>query len=192
MQATAKYPATIWSGLTTNRSQLSDNVGPNYMDWDQIVAEIIALETALGAVATPPAKGTDPSALIFGGQFQITIKDILLAVGASAVASVAVGYSIPAGSIVLGCAINIENAITLATATKICLGVAGTLDKYGVLAAVTKNTKSTKAITPTALATADTLILYATDNSDAAAGTIQNGSVRIHLTLGTQLALADA
>lgn len=42
----ANYPGTIWDGTTPSRSQTPDLVDrkPDYEDWDQIVAEIIAMQ----------------------------------------------------------------------------------------------------------------------------------------------------
>lgn len=42
---TPYYPTTIWDGTTPTRSLRSDNKAPDYEDFDQLVAEIIALQT---------------------------------------------------------------------------------------------------------------------------------------------------
>lgn len=195
------FPTAIWNGLSSKRIYRSDHQDVDQTDYDRIADELIAVQTHLLelkdankiiSLAPAVAANIDPVTNNINDYFLIVTKDIVLAIGGSAVASVDVGYDIPAASIVLGAALNIESAITLVTATKIGLGVSGTLAKYGSITGGTKNNKSTVAITPTALASAEDLKIYATDNSSAAAGTIQNGTIRIRLTLLTQSALADA
>lgn len=195
------FPAAVWDGLSAKRRFNADYMECGQEDFNAIVAQLqaaqqhlIDLKDANGAVllAKAVAAGSDPVVNKFNDYLSIVTKDIVLPIGSSAVANVDVAFSIPAASIVLGAALNIQTAITLATATKIGLGVTGALAKYGSITGGTLNNKSTVAITPTALATADALKVYATDNSSAAAGTVQNGSIRIRLTYLTQIALADA
>lgn len=45
---TASFPAAVWDGTTPNRSRIHDKVAPNKDDFDRIVAEVIAVENALG------------------------------------------------------------------------------------------------------------------------------------------------
>lgn len=211
----AGFPTTPWAGLTGgSRVYPWDEIAPGPKDWDQLIAELVAIQTHLlalkdasgnitgnaittlnGANNLNPVvtKGTDPAAqTLLGSYYTFTVKDIILAIGSSAVASKATAYTIPANSIVFGAAMNVESTITLATATKIGLGVAATLDKYGKITGGTKNNKVTTPCTPTAVVATEPLLVYAVDNSGAAAGTIQNGSVRISLLFGTMAALPDA
>ncbi|KKN46763.1 hypothetical protein LCGC14_0669870 [marine sediment metagenome] len=41
---TSDYPATKWDGLGPNRADRSLNAAPDYEDWDQIVAEVLATQ----------------------------------------------------------------------------------------------------------------------------------------------------
>lgn len=201
MQVPAKFPATLWNGLDANHVHGYDDVDPNHFDYDRVAAEIVALETVLNALQDPSfnttiapliAKGTDPGAITFGTLWTFQTKDIILALG-SAAASFALGYTIPAGSLVFGAALNVESTITLSTAIWVGVGIGGALTKYGHTVGGTKNTKSTLAMTPTAIAgSGEVLSVYATDGSSLAAGTIANGSIRVRLLIGTQSALPDA
>ncbi len=195
------YPVAVWDGLTSHRLRADDVLAPDDRDYDKCVAELISVETELLSlldanrnVTLNPlvTKGTDPSYTTIADLFTITTKDLIVAVGSSAVASKTTGYTIPANSLVLGVALNIESTITLATATKVGVGVAATLDKYGKVTGGTKNNKATAVFTPTAVAATEPLLVYAVDNSGAAAGTIQNGSIRIRIIFATQAALPDA
>ena len=45
---TSKFPASVWSGLTSKNEMRPDRYAsqsPNPADWDQIVAEVIATQT---------------------------------------------------------------------------------------------------------------------------------------------------
>jgi hypothetical protein len=55
----AKFPAAVWNGLSANwqRGSLGDNESPNHQDWDQAVAELIAIENSLATVTTIAAAG---------------------------------------------------------------------------------------------------------------------------------------
>ena len=47
----ADYPAAVWDGLSPNTQRATRvvNQSPGYEDWDQIVAEVIAIETEVDA-----------------------------------------------------------------------------------------------------------------------------------------------
>lgn len=195
------FPTEVWDGTTPTRERSDIYAAPSGEDWNTVFAELaatqqhlITLKDADGVVTLAPevTKGSDPVAAKINDELTVTTKDIIVSVGGDAVASVDLGYDIPAGSLVLAAAANIESAITLAVATKIGIGIAGSLAKYGSITGGAKNSKSTLAITPTAIASSEDVKIYATDNSNAAAGTIQNGSIRVRLTILTQGALADA
>ncbi len=204
MLVLANFPLAIWDGMSPSRTRRDQDINPDHKDYDQLLAEVIALQNQLQSLkdgatgnismATSPAKGTDPALVKIADYLKITTKDIVLAVGVGAVASVAVAFSIPTNSLVLGAVLNIESAITLAGgAINVSLGVAGTLNKYGTVVGGAKNTQSTLAITPTALAAPDALLIYAADvTAAAAAGTIAGGSVRIRITYMTQLAVPNS
>ncbi len=200
------FPSSIWNGLSPSRSFPWDNSEPTAEDFTRLGLEINAMQqfildnfdedgnlitTGDNALNPLVTKGTDPTVTTIGDLLTITTKDIIVAVGSSAVASVATAYSVPANSLVIGAAANIESTITLATATKIGVGVAGTLSKYATITGGTKNAKSTLSMA-TVVAADEAVLVYATDNSHAAAGTIQNGSIRIRLFLMTQAALPNA
>lgn len=46
----AQYPGQVWDGLSTVRNDRTINRVPDYPDWDQAVAEVIALQTQLDTV----------------------------------------------------------------------------------------------------------------------------------------------
>jgi len=50
--ASSKFPDSIWNGLSrnSNRTNITDNVNPNFQDWDQIVSEVIAIEEFLFSI----------------------------------------------------------------------------------------------------------------------------------------------
>ena len=199
----------VWDGLSGNRDRFDDYVDPNGEDFDAIRGQLIATQNALndanviseslingegGDVTLNPlvTKGTDPSTTTIGDLFTITTKDIILAIGVGAVASKDLGYNIPAKSLVLSVAANIESTITLATATKVGIGVSGDLDKYGKITGGTKNGKVTTINTPTALDAGEDILIYAVDDNGDAAGTIAGGSIRVRIVIMTQDALPDA
>jgi hypothetical protein len=43
----ADFPTTLWDGLSINRSTRTQDAGPDYEDWDQIVAEVLAVQDYL-------------------------------------------------------------------------------------------------------------------------------------------------
>jgi hypothetical protein len=47
MILSAKFPASIWNELTANHVLSTDDINPNKADWDQIAAEVAAIETYL-------------------------------------------------------------------------------------------------------------------------------------------------
>lgn len=201
MTVSADFPSAIWDGLSGNRDRFDDVIDPNSEDFDQMRAEMIALQNHLisvldasknGLLNALVIKGTDPSYTTIADLFKFTTKDIIVAVGSSAVASKTTGYTIPVASLVFAAALNVESAITLVTATKIGVGPAGDLDKYGKVTTGAKNVKSTLSMTPMAIASTEALSVYAVDNNGDAAGTIQNGSIRIRLLIATQSDLPDA
>jgi hypothetical protein len=59
----ANFPTSVWDGGTENswRADRQSTVDPNSQDWDQVTAEVIAVETALGASYGNPPDGTSPS-----------------------------------------------------------------------------------------------------------------------------------
>jgi photosystem II stability/assembly factor-like uncharacterized protein len=58
----AYYPTTIWDGSTDNpwRNSRQDQVDPDFNDWDQISAEVIATQMGLNAVPAGPTGPTGP------------------------------------------------------------------------------------------------------------------------------------
>ncbi len=196
------YPVAVWDGLTSHRLRSDDVLAPDDRDYDKCVEELISVETELlslldanrNVTANPlVTKGTDPGYMTIGDLFKVTTKDLIIAVGSSAVASVATAYTVPANSMILSAALNIESTVTLATATKIGLGVAADPDKYGKVTGGTKNNKiTTMMAAPAGVAATEPLLLYAVDNSGAAAGTIQNGTIRIRVVFFTQADIPDA
>lgn len=63
--AVSKFPNEVWNGVPANTIRNpADNQSPDYQDWDQIVAEMIAVQTVIigaGTVITnPPVKAAYP------------------------------------------------------------------------------------------------------------------------------------
>lgn len=80
---TADYPGAIWDGLSTDRSLRSTDTEPRANDWDQAVAEILALQTQLGIVPPRHVKVTVTSAQILLANTTPTV--VLAAPGANLV-----------------------------------------------------------------------------------------------------------
>jgi len=100
----------------------------------------------------------------------------------SAVASVNLTSTIPAGSVILGCQMNNTSIVTATTATKVGLGESGDPDLYGLSANLSKNTKTDLMAAWAVLgAGAHQLRINACDNAGAAAGTIDSGTVRVRV-----------
>jgi hypothetical protein len=59
---TADFPGAVWDGLSDNRNTRADDKSPDYRDWDQLIAEIRAVQDWLlngaGATATGTPNGT--------------------------------------------------------------------------------------------------------------------------------------
>lgn len=55
--AIAKYPATIWDGTSVSRTDAGITRHPDYKDWDQAVAELIALQKELDSIRFISAPG---------------------------------------------------------------------------------------------------------------------------------------
>lgn len=49
----AKFPTTVWNELTVRHTKSTDNIDPTYEDWDQIAAEVVAIETYLVSTRAP-------------------------------------------------------------------------------------------------------------------------------------------
>lgn len=154
----------------------------------------VGVNSARVNLGVSPAVGTDPIATTLADFFDYVSKDILVAVGGSAVASVDVGFDLPADAMVMGAAMNIQTAITGAGgATAIGLGIAATEDKYGETSTLTLDSKSTASIGGmVALASSEDIKVFATNGAGAPTGTIQNGSVRIRIVYATMTALPNA
>lgn len=187
---TARFPTSVWGGTTRTRLRVDDYRGPDAEDAEQIIKEIIALETHLlelkdadkiVTLAPSVAANTDPVYTKINDAFNIVTKDIVLAIGASAVASKDLGYNIPTASLLIGVAFKVITEITLATATKIGFGVAGDLDKYGIITGGAVDA-AYKGVFATVLTAAEDVKVYACDNNGDAAGTIADGSIRVRLT----------
>ena len=48
----ANFPTSVWDGSSPNRASRAVDAGPDYEDWDQIVAEVIAMQGGGTAVGT--------------------------------------------------------------------------------------------------------------------------------------------
>jgi len=141
-----------------------------------------------------PAAGTDPGEVIIGGFLKIVSKDILLPVGGSAVASVNLGFDFPVGAIIIYSWGNIEAAITGAGgATAIALGITGDEDKYKQTSTLVKNAKFRAGIGGfIVVSPLEDLEIFAVNGSGVPTGTIQNGTVRIHLAYFDSIDLPNA
>lgn len=50
-QATAQFPTAIWDGSSASRDDVSKDQSPDFRDWDQIVAEVKAMQEAMDKAA---------------------------------------------------------------------------------------------------------------------------------------------
>lgn len=69
MKEPARYPTTIWNGLSDNpnRTSLNDDIPPDTRDWDRLVAEVIATQTQLTSV-----DGTTANAMHWKGTWNVS------------------------------------------------------------------------------------------------------------------------
>jgi len=51
MKKTASFPASVWDGLTNFRTNRRVVRAPDYEDWDEMLAEVLAIETSLVGLA---------------------------------------------------------------------------------------------------------------------------------------------
>lgn len=51
MKKTANFPASVWDGLTRFRTNRRTVKSPDYEDWDEMLAELLAIETSLVGLA---------------------------------------------------------------------------------------------------------------------------------------------
>jgi secreted protein with Ig-like and vWFA domain len=60
MDAQASFPTSIWNGLTANtwRDELADDINPDARDWDRVVAEVQAVQEAVGVGTAAATAGT--------------------------------------------------------------------------------------------------------------------------------------
>ena len=87
--APADYPTSIWDGLSPNtqRTARTEDQKPNFKDWDQVVAEMIATQTEVDAVKTTRDTAHINGALAVGAE---SGDDILVTLTLTDDASVAI------------------------------------------------------------------------------------------------------
>lgn len=78
---TAKYPVSIWDGLTENidRVDIHSNVNPDSEDWDRAVAEIVSSQEHPAGVILPVITNSGPIVVVDpdGQQFPLTTSAII-------------------------------------------------------------------------------------------------------------------
>jgi hypothetical protein len=106
---------------------------------------------------------------------------------------------VPAGAVITSVCVNAQTLIVGDASgddllAKVGIGITGTVAKYGNLAALTKNTKSTVTPTHAVLASAETIGVYAvkTDTTAATEKFVAGGKVRVRITYMKANALPDA
>lgn len=58
------FPAAVWDGLGPNRSSLKEDRRPDYEDYDQLVAEVRAIQTFLSTAVPYSALGSNPGTVV--------------------------------------------------------------------------------------------------------------------------------
>ena len=117
--AVSNYPAEVWDGTTPNRSSRDQDKRPDHRDWDQLAAEVIALQqgTPSDGSGAGAAAGTGVSAVTGAAPVMrtvITIEDLEIATtdattaGAHGTQKI---FDFPAGNIaILGASCDLEYA----------------------------------------------------------------------------------
>lgn len=59
MRATANYPTDVWDGSSDGRDDLVKDQGPDWQDWNQVVAEVAAVQTELDVVKADKISDND-------------------------------------------------------------------------------------------------------------------------------------
>lgn len=109
----AQFPAAVWDGLAPNRTSRYDDRSPDSEDWDQMVAEVVAAQTALSAGGNGAVAGTgntvSEAALAGLHQTVITLTEFSMLVASAGVGFVGTKiYGFPAGLIrILGAVANL-------------------------------------------------------------------------------------
>lgn len=126
----ANFPTSIWDGSSVNRASRAVDAGPDYEDWDQIVAEVIAMQggaTPVGTggtgVAVTQASPQVVTTTLTVSGLSVTMTDA----GAAGCHGTASLFTFPAGNIVILGAI---------TDLAVVAGVGGIGDTAAVVAAV--------------------------------------------------------
>lgn len=114
-------------------------------------------------------------------------------------AAVNLTATVPAGAAILAVSANLDTLIVGDASgdnamTKVGIGTSGDPDLLGLTADLVKNTKITKMVTPTALASTTTLQIGATNNAGAAVTEkfVAGGIVSVKVTYAMAKALPDA
>lgn len=103
--------------------------------------------------------------------------------------------NIPANSIILNAQMNIQTAITaVGNSVKLGLGPVASPVKYGLITALTKNSKSNSVPSATLVVTAEDVQINAvqTDGATIGTGALVTGSVRVRIAIRTFAAIPDA
>lgn len=105
---------------------------------------------------------------------------------------------IPAGALIRSVHVNLDTAVTGDASgddllAKVSLGITGTIGKYGITAALTKNSKITKIPSPAVLASAETIGVYAakTDGSACTEKFTAGTKVRVRICYEIPVALPN-
>lgn len=136
----ANFPSSLWDGLSDRRESRRQDAGPDYEDWDQMVAEVLAVQDYLIGAQTSSgfgaAAGTGVTADTTRGTLNVTTIDIA-ALSVTTTDNGAAGaqgsqkiYDFPAGNIlILGAVglLSISRVGTNLTATSAVVASVGTV-----------------------------------------------------------------
>ena len=164
----ANFPSSVWDGTSVARASRDIDAAPVYEDWDQIVAEVIAMQSGIAAGVTGGGSaGTDVAAANTASLVQktvLTITDLEVTMVDAAAAGAhgsAPLFTFPAGNIVILGAVGEIGIVA---------GAGGLADTAAVVAAVgtvvTANDNATLTSTEADIVPSTTATL--TDGANAA------------------------
>ncbi len=102
-----KFPDQIWDGLTANPDRINPSivVTPNAQDWDQIAAEVVAIETYLAGLPVTPdgdkfsLYSGEAEISLSGGQWVLMQSTGLLTIADNTVSGKVSGLAVTGGGI---------------------------------------------------------------------------------------------
>lgn len=131
------FPTSVWDGITRRVVDSKPHVSPEAEDWNELVAELIATQTYLSDA------GLRFDTTVTEG-LEVKVHDEVLTL--TNAVEVATNLAVPAGAVILSAQANLETLVEGDESgddllAKVGLGITGTIVKYGVTSALTKNSK---------------------------------------------------